>query len=634
MGLYKVTNQSALVILILLPFCLYILSFGNIAGIPALEVLAFRFLRAGETFFATHQRLVIALLRLTPLRISRTTPIGLGPYYDGILGAIFFGFTFSMLWQFNFSPRISYGSEVFIVAFSIGIPPIKYALIYALYAVHSFASLVPSCRARFLANGDFDDPYLCAIYFGRTPWRDLYRHIRGERTQGTCACVARALFSKTSAAFYFTTASVAFLVTQRALLSAGRVFGFVALVFFLAIPLCSTVSFPSFILAAFRSPHATDNEVRREFAAVAVADCPRDVFGRYVSYARRHWALRSIVLLGTGVITLFAVFAFYVALNPAGAAKWQPVPMPMPTAHAHALADERHRVTHAICDASVKTLSIFQIGVLEQLSEVAPFSADFNATLALMADIFGWQNLSALKIVTTPFPDKKLGSQLQHFILEDRGLHVFAICGSKNILDLLVDLELWATGVLWSLFRAYVPLLAAFNHIGRPYMAKLMALPRAVFRPLSIADDYVTRIEAYIRSVRIADDEDVLITGHSLGGGVAKVLAFATGHATVAWSGPGHSQLEGVYGRFEARPHIVSITPEQDWVATIDPSEGTTFRLPCTAGAMYCHDLRRMLCQMGVMCGTFELVRPRCEVWFTQEMIDDMFEVATPHYTN
>jgi hypothetical protein len=628
MGLYKVANESVLCILLLIPYCFYLPTFGNMMAIPTLEFLSFRILRAGETFFPTHQRLLLSFLRVTPLRVTRTALFASGRYYDAILGVIFVAFGLSIVWQFKFAPRISQGQEGFLLIFAIGIPPIKYILLYVLYALHSFASLLPSCRAKFLADGVFDDPYLCTIYFGRTPWRHLYRHWRGERTQSTLACVVHALFSKTTAAFYFTIATASFLISQHSRLTAAEAFAFVFLVFCLVIPLCSTISFPSFILAAFRPSAPTDNEVRREFASISTSDAPREVFFRYVAYARQHQALRSIVLFATGVAILFAVVGFSVASGPESASKFKPIPV----YHARPLADQRHRVTHAICDATVKTLTMFQVGILEQLSETPPNGEDYNHTVDLVAGIMGWENLTNFEIVDAPFPDEKLGSYLKHFIVGDRGLHVFAVCGTKNFLDFLVDVELWASGVLWSLFQRCVPLLSAFSHIGRDYMAKLMALPRNVFRPLSVADEYLARIEAYIRSVPIGENEDALITGHSLGGGVAKILALKTGYATVAWSGPGASGLVGVYGGFETRPHIISITPEQDGVAAIDPSDGTTFKLPCRAGAMYCHDLKRMLCQMGTMCGTFEQVRPRCEAWFTKEMIDDMFNFATPIY--
>jgi hypothetical protein len=143
---------------------------------------------------------------------------------------------------------------------------------------------------------------------------------------------------------------------------------------------------------------------------------------------------------------------------------------------------------------------------------------------------------------------------------------------------------------------------------------------------------YVRRIADYVAGVPLTDDEDVVVTGHSLGGGMAKAVALFGGWATVSWSGPGTTALEGVFGGTETRPNIVSVAPEQDWVAPIDPSDGTTFKLPCKASPMACHDLRRMVCQMAAMCGTWEATQHRCETWFDEDALTVMREFAYPAY--
>jgi hypothetical protein len=290
MGLYQVANQGVVFVFILLPYSLFVLTFSTLFSIPALEMVEFRLLHKGETFFATHQRLILTFLRLTPLKIKRNKPFSSGHYYDVIFGILFVAFGLSIMWQINMVPGISDGMEGFVLIFAIGIPPIKYIALYFLYACHSFASLFPSCRQRFLENGEFSDPFLCSIYFGRTAWRDFWHFCREERSAATAGTIViaflKAFFSKTTAAAYLIVASTAFLIAQRSLVSAGEAFGFVFIIFVLAIPLCSTISFPFFLIGSFRSQKPTNNQVRREFAAIARSEFPRDVFFRYVSHSR------------------------------------------------------------------------------------------------------------------------------------------------------------------------------------------------------------------------------------------------------------------------------------------------------------------------------------------------------------
>jgi hypothetical protein len=516
--------------------------------------------------------------------------------------------------------------EGFVLVFAVAIPPIKYLCLYFLYSLHGFASLVPACRKKFLENGDFEDPYLCSIYFGRTAWRDFWSFCHGEKQSSTIIAFAKAFFSKTTASVYLIIASSVFLIAQASTVSAGQAFGFIFVVFVLVIPVCCTISFPFFLISAFRWNPPTDNQVCREFAVIAKSESPRDVFFRYVTFSRRYQKLRSISIVFTGFMIAIVIVTFIVGSGPEGATEM------MLSAGARTLEDSRHRVTHAMCDATVKNLSMIQIGYLEQLSETMPDTEAFNLTLDVLPAVFGWENLSYFSFIDAPFPDD-LGAYLRHMYLHDRHLHVFAICGTKSFVDILVDIELWATAALISIFRPFVPFLVAFTHVGRSFQSALLALPRGIFRRLSLGELYIDNIRHYIESVPIGEDEDVLLTGHSLGGGIAKALALTTKLATVAWSGPGTRGLEGVLGGTETRPNMVSVSPERDWVAPVDPSDGTIFRLPCKSGSMGCHDLRRMLCQMAAMCGSFEATRERCEGWFQPAAIQEILDLAKPTYT-
>jgi hypothetical protein len=273
-----------------------------------------------------------------------------------------------------------------------------------------------------------------------------------------------------------------------------------------------------------------------------------------------------------------------------------------------------------------------QIGYLEQMSETLWDTEEFNHTLNSLPAVFGWDNLSHFEFREAPFPNE-IGAYIKHMYLKDRKLHVFAVCGTKSFVDVLVDVELWASSAMVTIFRSFIPFLNEFDHLDREFLNGMLALPKGIFRALSMSEWYIQTITDYFKGVEVGEDEDVLLTGHSLGGGLAKAIALKTGLATVAWSGPGTSGLEGVFGGSHTRPNIVSVSPEQDWVAAIDPSDGTTFRLPCKSGFMNCHDLRRMLCQMAAMCGTVEQTKGKCLRWFDEKGLQEMWDLAHPTVT-
>ena len=82
----------------------------------------------------------------------------------------------------------------------------------------------------------------------------------------------------------------------------------------------------------------------------------------------------------------------------------------------------------------------------------------------------------------------------------------------------------------------------------------------------------------------------VVLTGHSLGGGLAKIVGALTGHASVAFSPPGISQTLDTrlraLGRREhpgmAYHRSISVIPENDPVTLVDSQAGLIQRKQST----------------------------------------------------
>ncbi|CAE8619439.1 unnamed protein product [Polarella glacialis] len=103
----------------------------------------------------------------------------------------------------------------------------------------------------------------------------------------------------------------------------------------------------------------------------------------------------------------------------------------------------------------------------------------------------------------------------------------------------------------------------------------------------------------------IKDGYDLIITGHSLGGGLAQIVG-ARVHATaVTWSPVGvlynmdrfNITERGVYR------NIVNVQPDRDVVPLIDKQPGFTQRIACTATTLQCHSVRRSGCELYRICG-------------------------------
>lgn len=125
-------------------------------------------------------------------------------------------------------------------------------------------------------------------------------------------------------------------------------------------------------------------------------------------------------------------------------------------------------------------------------------------------------------------------------------------------------------------------------------------------------------------------DEDIMIVGHSLGGGLAKIISLVTGIQAVALSGPGVRFIGNFYKNASVkniRETIIDIIPGQDLIARVDMSLGSQIHIPCRRG-LSCHNSRRVICQMSVMCNTFEQHSEWCSHYFDKAQIDEMFKIG------
>jgi lipase ATG15 len=123
---------------------------------------------------------------------------------------------------------------------------------------------------------------------------------------------------------------------------------------------------------------------------------------------------------------------------------------------------------------------------------------------------------------------------------------------------------------------------------------------------------------------------NVIVVGHSLGGGLAKIVGVSNNVTAVSISGPGillsrHKfalTKQGImYGltfpfyilRFAliARAHTTDVTTDKDVVPLIDTHGGTQYRLDCAKSTPHhhCHYLTAILAQMLALCDDGHQVR-------------------------
>ena len=114
--------------------------------------------------------------------------------------------------------------------------------------------------------------------------------------------------------------------------------------------------------------------------------------------------------------------------------------------------------------------------------------------------------------------------------------------------------------------------------------------------------------KAYKENLASFGDNTIIFVGHSLGGGLAKIMGKMYVKESVSLSGPGisifnHLWNPDVKNYNENFPiSFIDIVPDMDLVPRVEVSGGTYYRIICDAGSGQCHSALRSLCMGAIMC--------------------------------
>ena len=128
-------------------------------------------------------------------------------------------------------------------------------------------------------------------------------------------------------------------------------------------------------------------------------------------------------------------------------------------------------------------------------------------------------------------------------------------------------------------------------------------------------------------------DRSVMFTGHSLGGGLSKVLAYKYEIQSVAVSGPGITPVENHFrdsSNYDLyfKSKLIDIVPDRDLVPRFEISGGTRHRVLCKKNLGECHNILRTVCQMGISCNDEYHVGDFCSHAFSPKEYENMKKLA------
>ena len=285
---------------------------------------------------------------------------------------------------------------------------------------------------------------------------------------------------------------------------------------------------------------------------------------------------------------------------------------------------EESNFENIICNSSVYGLNLLKIGSFA----LASYSANINNTRNYIEKTFfkeKIENITEFRIINE---QSKYGVVLliNLDISNEKPLSIFAIQGSIKKLDWWVDIEIFCSSAIFSFLNRIS--LSQLESLTSNVITWLLTLPLRSLEKLTLLKKYTESLEPLISEEikKIKDSKNIIIIGHSLGGGLSKFFGLKYHKESISFSGPGITPLEYKlkhelnYKYF--KNNLIDVIPDYDIIPRIETSAGIRYRVLCNKGFFQCHNIERTICQMGATCRREDLTGDLCMSLFGEDYLN------------
>ena len=182
---------------------------------------------------------------------------------------------------------------------------------------------------------------------------------------------------------------------------------------------------------------------------------------------------------------------------------------------------------------------------------------------------------------------------------------ILAIKGTSYNIDIFLDMQLYFSSILLNLLQTF-SILSEKNSYTFRLIEYSLNIPYRIFFRYLIIDDYIKNLQNAYRDNEKYIYRNVVIVGHSLGGGLAKLFGRVIGKQSISLSGPGINAFHSLWnyrGKSENfGMSAIDLVPDKDLVPRVEVSGGTVYRILCKEGVLNCHSKDKSLCEVLIMC--------------------------------
>ena len=196
---------------------------------------------------------------------------------------------------------------------------------------------------------------------------------------------------------------------------------------------------------------------------------------------------------------------------------------------------------------------------------------------------------------------KMVQYNIQH---NNNNVTILSIRGTFYKRDFLLDTQLYFPSLLINILNTFS------NFDKHKYLATYtliaygMSIPYRIFFQFFMVEEYLNELLEAIQNKTFS--ENIVVVGHSLGGGLAKIFARIIAKKAISLSGPGINTFHYLFKYQENTENFeltsVDIVPDYDLIPRLGISGGTIYRILCLRSPAQCHSKELSLCESLIIC--------------------------------
>jgi lipase ATG15 len=190
----------------------------------------------------------------------------------------------------------------------------------------------------------------------------------------------------------------------------------------------------------------------------------------------------------------------------------------------------------------------------------------------------------------------------------DKSVGVVSVRGTLNLWDVMSDIQLWAGALISQLARSFIPV----GNILTPLFEFLVEIVAKLESSSLEKVSFYKQTTAFVNHVKELNlYDEIYITGHSLGGGIAMISGVQTETFAIAISGPNAKLSRNTFSpplsEVDIDEYAFNVLPAGDIVPMIDDPSKRIEKIECRlndSGFLLCHMPLQTFCELNYVCGS------------------------------